>query len=61
MIITGTSYFPSLQDAYIYYTNLSIEEVAYKLKNKEIQLGKPPIKPGETIFIKDHRYYIKSK
>jgi len=61
MIITGTSYFPTLHDAYMYYANLSIEQVAYKIKLGEIHLGKPVLKAGETLFIKDNRYFIQSE
>jgi hypothetical protein len=61
MTITGTSYFPSLHDAYLYYAQLNIDEVAYKIKMGEIHLGKPPLKPGETLFIKDNRYHIQGE
>jgi hypothetical protein len=60
MIITGTSHFPTLHDAYLYYANLSIEEVAHKIKMGEIHLGKPVLKEGETLFVKENRYFIQS-
>lgn len=60
MTITGTCYFPTLHDAYMYYENLSIFEVAEKIRNKEIFLGKPTLKFGEILFIKDRRYHIHS-
>jgi hypothetical protein len=60
MIITGTSHFPTFHDAYVYYANLSLEEIAYKIKLGEIHLGKPPLKPGEVLFVKENRYFIQS-
>ena len=58
MIITGTSYFPSLNDTYIYYAGLDIENIPYKIKMGEIHIGKPPLKPGQKLFIRDNRYFI---
>jgi hypothetical protein len=60
MIITGTCYFPTLHDAYLYYANLSIGEVMYKIKMGEIHLGKPVLKTGEILFVKENRYFIQS-
>jgi hypothetical protein len=65
-MITGTSYFPSKAHAESYYTpyyagfsdfnfNKIIKE---KIQSGEIHIGKPPIKPGQTLFIQDNRYFI---
>ena len=62
MTITGTSYLPTMHDAYVYYYGqISLEEVLYKVKMGEIHLGKPPLKPGETLFIKGNRYHIQGE
>lgn len=58
MTITGTCYFPSLHDANLYYCDLSIKEVSYKIEMGEIYIGKPPLKPGQKLFIQDNRYFI---
>lgn len=68
MIITGTSYFPSIMDAENYYTpywNSAKDRdftrwVRLKIASGEIHIGKPPLKPGETLFIKDNRYHVQS-
>jgi hypothetical protein len=35
--------------------------VADKISAGEIHIGKPPLKPGETLFIKDNRYHIQGE
>jgi hypothetical protein len=66
MTITGTSYFPSPAHAESYYTpywkglsdfdfNKIIKE---KIRSGEIHIGKPALKPGQTLFIQDNRYFI---
>ena len=34
--------------------------VAQKIFHGEIHIGKPPLKPGESLFIKEGRYHIQS-
>lgn len=61
----GTCYFPSLEHAARYYEPYAKLEgvpvttlVNRKLGEKEIQIGKPFLKPGETLTIEDNRYFI---
>jgi len=65
MTITGTNYFPSISDARIYYSAYGYEDTISAVFNKiqlgEIHIGKPPLKEGDTLFIKDNRYHIQSK
>jgi hypothetical protein len=58
MTFTGTCYFPSIRSALIYYSDLTTKEIELKIKAGEIYIGKPSIKEGQTIFIKDNRYFI---
>jgi hypothetical protein len=62
MTIIGTSYFPTRHDAIKYYSPVCDEDIGllidYKIKLGEINIGKPNLKPGETLFIKDNRYFI---
>jgi hypothetical protein len=64
-MITGTSYFPNLNAAQMYYR--TTEQVTYdvageivqrKLNEGLIHIGKPPIKISEKLFIRDNRYFI---
>jgi hypothetical protein len=65
MTIAGTSYFPSIEHARLYYGAYfykdTVEAVMRKIEEGEIHIGKPPLKEGDTLFIKDNRYYIQSK
>jgi len=69
MTIIGTSYFPSLSDAEIYYSPYSPDlsnrdfnsMIQGKIQSGEIYLGKPPLKPGESFFVKENRYFVQSK
>lgn len=68
---TGTCHFPSYGAALRYYrpyceTNGTTQArtadtramVDQKLNSGEIHIGKPPVKPGETLTIEDNRYHI---
>lgn len=65
-VTTGTCYFPTYCDAFSYYSaniygnqsEACAEGIAYKLKNGEIHIGKPPLKEGEELKIIDNRYHI---
>lgn len=63
MSIIGTNHFPSLAHALCYYRpqGFSKEDVKRKLDEKEIHIGKPETKEGETIFEKGFRWHIQSK
>lgn len=61
----GTSYFPNINAAAMYYR--SAQHTTYdeaviiareKIENGEISIGKPPVKSGDKLFIRDHRYFI---
>ena len=63
--ITGTCYFPTIDSAIAYYHrqysdiySVTKEIVADKIKSEEIYIGRPALKSGETLFIKDNRYHI---
>ena len=49
---TGTGYFTSITRAELYYKPYHYRDtraaVMQKLKDGEIHLGRPPLKPGET-------------
>ena len=47
--IIGTSYFPTVNDAILYYQHDSRATVMEKIKNKEIHIGRPEL---GNIFIK---------
>jgi hypothetical protein len=70
---TGTCYFPSYGAALRYYRpycehpeqykGVSRDErlrrlVDQKLNEGEIHIGRPELKPGETLTIEDNRYHI---
>lgn len=70
---TGTCYFPSYGAALRYYrpyaefescdSDQSIQQqvralVDRKLNSGEIHIGRPDLKPGETLSIEDNRYHI---
>lgn len=67
---TGTCYFPSYGAAMRYYRpyvgvivrGAQVHElramVDQKLNEGEIHIGKPALKPGETLSIEDNRYHI---
>lgn len=71
---TGTCYFPSYGAALRYYrpyeapfaadstresrTAAVRAAVDRKLNSCEIHIGRPAIKPGETLSIEDNRYHI---
>lgn len=64
-MITGTSYFPNLNAAQMYYRvtegvtyDIAGEIVQEKIKSGEIHIGKPPLKPGQKLFVRDNRYFI---
>jgi hypothetical protein len=61
----GTCYFPTLARATAYYRPYAKIEgipvtklVDRKLDAKEIFIGEPPLKPGETLTIEDNRYFV---
>jgi len=65
MTIIGTSYFPNTHSACMYYRvqecttfDLAANIVNEKISDGSIHIGKPPLKPGETLFIKNNRYFI---
>lgn len=66
---TGTCYFPTYGAALRYYrpyaranarlkTSFARQIVDQKLNSGEIHIGKPEIKPGQTLSIEDNRYFI---
>ena len=58
---TGTNHFITYTHAREYYSNLGFcrSDVDAKIQKKEIEIGKPQIKIGETLKIdKDGRYWI---
>lgn len=65
---TGTSHFVSIQAAELYYSDyipnfskaVVAAHVANKIKSGDIHIGKPELKPGETLVICDDgtRYAI---
>lgn len=60
----GTNHFATYGQAGAYYFNqgYSFEESREKIRNKEIEVGKPQIKEGESLSIdKDGRYWIEEK
>jgi len=65
MITTGTSYFKDLYAAFRYYTPYGYDDrdVMCKIQNGEIHIGKPEIKPGDTLSLIDNktRYAITRK
>lgn len=62
MTTIGTSHFVSLTKAARYYFayGTTLEEVRRKVEAGEIHIGKPTLKPGETLQIIDNgtRYAI---
>ena len=52
----GTSYFRSMAHAAMYYKRYGAAShiiVAEKVRDGEIHIGMPPLKPGETCFLID--------
>lgn len=62
MTITGTSHFVSMTAAIRYYDQYgcSVNEVETKLADGEIHIGKPDLKPGQTLSVipNEGRYQI---
>lgn len=58
MTITGTCYFPSYAHAVAYYGRFG--GVNYKIQMGEIHIGNPPLKEGETKFLKENRWHVRS-
>lgn len=62
--ITGTNYFPTQNDACAYYKaqegslKAGIAAARQKMSEGEIIIGKPVLKPGQTAFVKDHRWHV---
>jgi hypothetical protein len=66
----GTCYFPSYGAAMRYYRPYAGQIVRgaqihqlrafvdQKLNAREIHIGKPPLKPGETLSIEDNRWHV---
>lgn len=58
----GTSYFPTRSNAVRYYREQGFEDpsgyVETSLKDGAIHIGKPPMKPGQTLSISDCRYHV---
>lgn len=63
MTTIGTNYFPSLSHALAYYRPQGFNgaDVKRKLDEKEIHVGKPPLKDGDTLFERDFRWHVQSK
>lgn len=64
-MITGTSYFPNTNAAAMYYrTQLqttydeAVKIVSEKIQNSEIHIGKPVLRAGQKLFVRDNRYFI---
>ncbi len=61
-MMTGTSYFKSVTAALRYYRAYGFDEEAVdqKIAEGEIHIGKPALKPGETLQLIDEgtRYQI---
>ncbi len=64
-MIRGTAYFISQVAAHTYYKkyDFSPQEVAEKLKQGEIHVGKPKLEKGELLQINrdEGRYFIKGR
>jgi len=64
VVITGTDYFVDRKSANSYYAEqgYSRSDVTNKITNKEIHIGKPPLKKGERLLIVDNgrRYAIET-
>jgi hypothetical protein len=66
MIITGTAYFPTRADAVAYYVPYegsraaAVLAVRRKLSEGQIHIGQPKLKPGETAYVSDHRWHVRS-
>ena len=65
MIKYGTCYFPTRGNAIRYYRPYAklegakaSELVDRKIAEGEIHIGKPPMKPGDTLTIEDCRYHV---
>lgn len=56
----GTSHFVSFEAALAYYREYGYgrDVVARKLRDGEISIGKPEVKPIETLFVREGRYHI---
>ncbi len=66
----GTSYFPTWQDAATYYKPYVKAEqphgwftattalVKRKVAEGEIHIGKPPVKPGQRLYVADNRWHV---
>ena len=56
-MILGTAYFPSLDEAYKYYSTqgISASTVRLKVQQKEIFIGKPKLKKGEFLSLIDEK------
>lgn len=52
----GTSYFVSMRAANRYYAGYgeSQSAVLHKIRDKEIHIGKPDLKPGERLIVIDN-------
>jgi hypothetical protein len=67
MMITGTSYFVSIEAAERYYAPYGYDDVhatvQRKLAEGEIHIGEPPLKPGQSTFLVDEhtRYAIREE
>lgn len=63
-MIYGTANFLSFDGAVNYFSyGFTKDEVKTKVDNKEIFIGKPVLKDGETSFLnkKENRYFIETK
>ena len=62
----GTPYFPTLDDAYSYYSVQHIfkRQVDSKIQNQEIFIGEPPLKKGDRLIlvkeVRGSRFHIES-
>ena len=55
-MITGTCHFPATANAVRYYARqggFTAADVSAKIAAGEIVIGKPPLKPGDTLILLD--------
>jgi len=59
-MLVGTKHFLSLQHAQRYYRTYGFNylDIARKVKEGEIQIGRPTVGKGERVIVREGRYFI---
>lgn len=59
-VMYGTAHFTSAVSAYNYYAdyNYTIRDVIEKINDREIFIGRPITHPGQSLVIRDGRYFV---